>query len=256
MGDSQAKPSASGRDLQGWLELIALVLIIAVALALLYRLIRPAESAVAVAAAGRPPAPGVRAVPPEPPLPSEPLSLEHAALLGDPKAPVAIVAFSDFQCPYCRVFAQDIWPAVQKQFVETGQVQVAFRHLPLDSLHPLARRIAAGAECARQQGRFWEFHDALFARQRELAQANLGEMAAAVGVTASAFTACLDGEAAAGVVLADSSAADGLGVSGTPTFFVGRVTADGRVQVTQRIVGAKAVEVFAKAVADAAAVRP
>lgn len=253
MDDPQARRQASGRGLQGWLELIAIVLITAVAVALLYRLIRPAESA-ALAAARRPLAPAAGNVRPEPPLPAEPLSLEGAALKGDPKAAVAIIGFSDFQCPFCRVFAHDTWPELQKQFVDTGQVQFAFRHLPLDSRHPQARRIGAGAECARQQGKFWEFHDALFARQQDLAQANLVEIAFDVGMAESAFTTCVDGQAAADVVLADSTGASLLGVSGTPTFLVGRVQPDGRVQVTQRLVGAQSVDVFGRAVAGAAVV--
>ncbi len=77
-------------------------------------------------------------------------------LKGDPAATVAIIAFSDFQCPYCRVFAQDTWPALQKEYIDTGQVRFAFRHLPLDSIHLQARRIAEAAECASRHSSFRE----------------------------------------------------------------------------------------------------
>ena len=130
--------------------------------------------------------------PPEAPLPAEPLSLEMVALKGDSKAPVAIIAYSDFQCPYCRVFAQTIWPELQRTVIDSGQAQFAFRHLPLDSIHPQARRIGAGAECARQLGKFWEFHDVAFERQRELATVDLGDLAASIGLQKPAVLSCID----------------------------------------------------------------
>lgn len=231
------------RGFRAWLDLVATVMVIAVAAGLLYRMVVPAT-----ARAIRPAASAARA---EPPLPSEPVSLEHAALKGDPAAPVAIVAFSDFQCPYCRVFAQDTWPALQKALVDTGKVQFAFRHLPLDSIHPQARRIAAGAECARQLGRFWDFHDSLFSRQKELGSADLSALAVDLGISKPAFDSCVAGDGPAALVQADSRSASALGVAGTPTFLVGRVGDDGRVRVTHRLVGAQSVDEFTAAVASA-----
>lgn len=193
------------------------------------------------------------AAPPEAPLPAEPLSLESVALKGDPKAPVAIIAYSDFQCPYCRVFAQTIWPELQRTLIDTGQAQFGFRHLPLDSIHPLARRIGTGAECARQLGKFWEFHDAAFERQRELATLDVGDLAASVGLQKPAVLACVEKSGSINAVKLDSEEAAKLGVRGTPTFFIGRVQAKGRVHVTQRLVGARAVDEFRRAVTLAAA---
>jgi protein-disulfide isomerase len=200
-----------------------------------------------VTARARPP------VAPEEPLPTEPLSLEWVALQGDPTAPVAIIAYSDFQCPYCRVFAQTIWPDLQRAVIDTGQAQFAFRHLPLDAIHPQARRVGTVAECARQSGKFWEFHDVAFERQRELATVDLGDLAASVGLRKPVVLACADESQAIDVVNRDSREAARLGVRGTPTFFVGRVQADGRVRVTRRLVGAQAVEAFRSAVTEAAA---
>lgn len=213
------------------------------------RHLRPlwASETPAVTVGTRPPV-----VPPEAPLPAEPLSLEWVALKGDPKAPVAIIAYSDFQCPYCRVFAQTIWPELQRTLIDTGQAQFAFRHLPLDAIHPQARRIGTVAECARQSGKFWEFHDVAFERQRELATLDIGDLAASIGLHRPAVLACADESQAVDVVNRDSREAARFGVRGTPTFFVGRVRADARVDVVQRLVGAQPVEVFLAAVTAAA----
>lgn len=230
------------------LEAAATVLVV-VAAFVLYRLIVPQP--VVRAGAGRPTTAGSR---PEAPLPTEPLSLDEAAVKGDPDAPVAIVAFSDFQCPYCRVFAQTTWPDIQRELVDTGKVRFLFRHLPLDSIHPKARMLGTSAECSRRQGKFWEFHDYLFLRQKDLPLAEPAELGGAVGMDAAAFAACLASDAA-DTVQADSATASRLGVQGTPTFFIGRVE-NGRLRATSRLVGAAAFASFEKAVSEAQEHKP
>jgi protein-disulfide isomerase len=233
------------------LDVVATIMVIAVAAAILYRLVVPQRNPVRAEPKGG----GAAAARPVAPLPTEPLSLADGAVKGDPNAKVAIVAYSDFQCPYCGVFARDTWPALQKDYVETGKVIFVFRHLPLDSIHPKARKIAEAAECARQQGKFWEFHDALFARQKELAIADIGERALAVGLKPPQFQSCLNGSAAK-LVLADSEAGERLGVDGTPTFFIGRIETGSRMRVTDRLVGAQPIEAFAKAIGTAVGEKP
>ncbi len=229
------------------LDLLATILVVAVAGALLVRILAAPPPARAERIAPSTAA-GVR---PEPPLPSQPISLDGAAVIGSSTAPVAIIGFSDFQCPFCRVFAQTHWPNIKRALVDSGQVRFAFRHLPLDSLHPQARRIAVGAECARRQERFSPYHDLLFENQAVLAKADLTSLASSVGVDRRSFASCLDAPDAAAVVTSDSAGASALAVTGTPTFLVGRVDSDGRVKVLRRLVGARDVEAFKAAVEEA-----
>ena len=150
----------------------------------------------------------------EPKLPSG-VSLGGEPSLGPEGAPVTIVEFSDFQCPYCRAAQKTIKRLVQDY---PAQVRLAFKHLPL-SAHPQAMAAAQAAFCAGRQGRFWQYHDALFAAE-DLAPESLRGAASALKLNPAEFNACLDSEAARAAVLADVREARRLGISGTPTFVV------------------------------------
>ena len=91
---------------------------------------------------------------PELKVPEEPVSIEGAQSKGSPTAPVVMIAFADFQCPFCGRFAREVLPELEKDYLETGQVQLVYRHLPLPN-HPLAIPAAQAADCAGQQGQFW-----------------------------------------------------------------------------------------------------
>jgi protein-disulfide isomerase len=179
---------------------------------------------------------------PAPKPPSEPISLDGAEVTGKPDAKVALVVYSDFQCPYCGQFARNTLPTIQKQYVDTGKVLLAFRELPLD-IHPFARKAAEGALCAGRQGKFWLFHDALFADQQALDTPSLRGHAVRLGLDAKAFDECLGGQTAA-VVAADRQNADSFGISGTPTWFVGTVVGPRRVKVAERFSGALPIAQF------------
>lgn len=96
------------------------------------------------------------------PLPSRPVSIEGAAVKGKVGVRVGVIEYSDFQCPYCGTFARDTLPRIVSEYVDTGKAFFAFRHLPLEAIHPHARRAAEAAECARRQDRFWTVHDTIF----------------------------------------------------------------------------------------------
>jgi len=176
------------------------------------------------------------------PLPVDPVSLDGAPIVGSRGAKIGMIIYSDFQCPFCARFAIDTLPALQEQYVKTGQVLVAFREYPLP-IHPFAQKAAEAALCANRQGKFWEFHDALFANQQALDPASLGARAVRLGLDSRQFSSCLAGEMAA-LVQADKRNGDPLGVAGTPTFLLGPVLADGRVKVSQRFSGAKPLAEF------------
>lgn len=176
-------------------------------------------------------------------MPAEPVSLEGAALKGRREARVAIIEYSDFQCPFCARFAADTLPEIDKTYIATGKVLMAFRHLPLEAIHPFAVGAATSAECAGQQGRFWDMHDRLFQNQRQLDRATLRTHAQALSLDLAAYDACV-AASAADKVRAEAAGAAALGLSGTPGFLLGTIESDGRVRVKRRISGASAFAVF------------
>jgi len=177
------------------------------------------------------------------PLPVEPISIEGATRLGSDQAKVALITYSEFKCPFCGVFARDTLPKLNQHYVDTGKVLVAFRHFPLDSLHPFARRAAEAADCANQQGKFLVFHDELFKDQPGLNAETLAAKVKTVGLDAKAFDTCMANESVRRVEQ-DVASGRALGVTGTPTFFVGLVQADKRVRLVQQFSGAKSFEHF------------
>jgi len=182
----------------------------------------------------------------ETPAPTEPISLEGAHLLGNKSAPFALVAYSDFECPFCAKAATQTLPEFFKRYVDTGRVLVAFRHLPLDR-HLFALKAAEAAECAGRQGKFWQMHDALFANQRDLGHAALVKRATALGLEVSQFRACMKGDTTP-KIQDDRSRAEALQVRATPTFMLGRLQPDGRVNVSRVITGAVSLELLDAAI--------
>jgi protein-disulfide isomerase len=155
---------------------------------------------------------------------------------------VALIEFSDFQCPYCGKFAREILPELEKQYVSGGQVVMAFRQLPLPN-HQFAQKAAEAAECAGRQDRFWPMHDAMFQDQKQIDEAGLRQSAQRLGLDPRRFSDCLIGETSERVKR-DANEAKSLRVSGTPTFLFGYVQADGRVKVVKRFSGAQPVAQF------------
>src|SRR2546427_58800 len=170
-------------------------------------------------------------------------SVADAPMLGRADAPVTLVEFSDYQCPFCQRFFATTLSALKKDYVDTGKVRYVFRDFPLDQLHPQARKAAEAAHCAGELGKYWEMHDVLFQHQKALAPPQLAEHARTVGVDGAKFDECLSsGRHAARVTrgLTDGAA---LGVQGTPTFVVGK-TKPGDVVEGTPIRGAQPLETF------------
>lgn len=94
------------------------------------------------------------------------VEIGHLPTLGK-KSTVTVVEFSDFQCPFCEQFFSNTWPQLKKEYIDTGKITFAYRHFPLTSIHPNAMPAAIAAECANEQGKFWEYHDLLFQNQKE-----------------------------------------------------------------------------------------
>jgi protein-disulfide isomerase len=143
---------------------------------------------------------------------------------GPVDASVTVVEFSDFQCPYCARFTQETLPAILSNY--SDKVRFVFMNFPLTSIHANAEKAAEAAECAYDQGAFWEYHDLLFQNQAALDADSLKGYAASLGLNASQFNECLDSGEKADEVEKDMTAAQkavqeaGLDRFGTPAFFI------------------------------------
>jgi protein-disulfide isomerase len=149
---------------------------------------------------------------------------DSARLRGDPNAPVTIVEFSDFQCPYCKQAQATLKDLLAKY---NGRVKLAFRDFPMRAIHARAQTAAEASRCAEEQGKFWEYHDALFADQSKLDAAGLASTARSLGLDEKSFQSCqASGKFKAQI---DTDLQDGskAGVEGTPGFFVNGVFING-----------------------------
>lgn len=136
---------------------------------------------------------------------------------GAADAPVTLIEYSDFECPFCGRFV----PTVEQVLDEyDGQVKVVYRHFPLNSIHPQAEPAAEAAECAGEQGQFWEFHDALFENQNQLGPDYYTQLAGELGLNTSSFQDCLDSDRMMQKVRQDLQEGQAAGVTGTPGSFI------------------------------------
>jgi protein-disulfide isomerase len=183
---------------------------------------------------------GLVGPPPPPPsgIPTVAVDLTGAILAGNPRARVAMIEYSDFECPFCGRFARDVAPALWQEYVDSGQVLVAFRHLALEVIHPQALRAAQAAECANRQGQFWAMRDILFRDQGHLDEANLVRAARTIAIDGQTFEACMS-TIGPERIRSDGNEARKLGISATPSFLIGLIGEDRRVRVAYRIDGAR-----------------
>lgn len=150
----------------------------------------------------------------------EPLREEVAASgpgRGPPQAPIVLVEYSDFQCPYCGRFEGVLKTTLARY---PGMIRLVYENYPLTDIHPDAEKAAEAAECAEQQGKFWELHDRMFAEQASLGVDALKDKARSIGLDSRAFDQCLDSGSARDSVQRDVQAARRLAVVSTPTSFV------------------------------------
>lgn len=151
------------------------------------------------------------------------VSYDPARVRGNPKAPVMIVEFADFQCPYCQAVEHTVDDVFAKY---KGQVAIAYRDMPLTQIHPFAQGAAEAARCAGEQGKFWEYHDLLF-KDRRLDSNGLLDEARALKLDDKQFQSCLTSEKYKAQIQADAQDGMRAGVNGTPGFFVNGAYLDG-----------------------------
>lgn len=190
----------------------------------------------------------------DPQAPAEPTtgttSVDDDPVLGDPNAPVTIVEFSDYECPFCKRHFEQTHPQLLEKYINTGKVKLVFRDLPLSFHDPMATKEAVAANCARVQGgdsKYYEFHDEIFARTisngNGLDDAKVQGIAADLGLNIAQFTTCLADKAMEDEVKKDLADGAAAGATGTPTFVVGKSTATGEVS-GDLIVGAQPFAAF------------
>ena len=169
-------------------------------------------------------------------IPTRSLSLTDDPLDGNASAPLVLIEYSDFQCPFCAKFTREVLPQLRDEFISTGMVAHVFRHFPLVGIHPSAMGAAKAADCALPLGQFWVFHDFLFRDASNLSRNAMEKFAATRSLNVQQFSGCLDAEAGLRVNKNRGSGVD-LGVKSTPSLLLGYANPDRTVQVTETFVG-------------------
>lgn len=174
------------------------------------------------------------------------LPVGQSPIKGPADAPITIVEFSDYQCPFCARSEPLVHQALSAY---PTQAKLVFKHLPLVSIHPQAMPAALAAVAAQRQGKFWEMHEKLFANQRELGPEQLKQYAREIGLDMARFEADLQSDEVKAVVQDDMQLAQRVGVRGTPTIFV-----NGKLLQNRSLEGFK--QIIEPALKDAGGAQP
>ncbi|KER06129.1 Na antiporter NhaA 2 protein [Marine Group I thaumarchaeote SCGC AAA799-E16] len=156
------------------------------------------------------------------------VSVDDDPMKGNPNAPITIIEFSDYECPFCGKFYTDTLPLIEENYINTGKVNFVYRDFPIQSIHPNAVSAAMAAECADDQEMFWPYHDMIFEnkstweKQRGQNLVNeLAQYAVVLGLDVEEFTACLESNKHLDEIKNDLQDGQSYGISGTPGFFIG-----------------------------------
>lgn len=164
------------------------------------------------------------------------IDVNHAPVRGDKNARLVLVEFSDYQCPFCGRFEHSVMPQLERDYVDTGKMKVIFMNFPLP-MHSHAKAAAAAAECAGDQGKYWEMHDKLFANQRALSNADLDKYAQDLGLDSKEFRSCLSSGRHDQLIERDMAEGVQAGINGTPSFLLGYVEPGDKVKALKKIIG-------------------
>lgn len=193
-----------------------------------------------------------RGAPPSLPPQNLTISFGDNPSKGDKNAKLTLIEFSDYQCPFCARHFRETLPQIEKDYVKTGKLRYVFRDFPIESIHREAFKAHEAANCAAEQGKYWEMHDRFFQNQNQLGAAELPKHAQAIGLDLSAFQQCLNSGKQAGEIRKELEEGQKAGVNGTPTFFLGLQEADGKtIKVLRTILGAQPYPQFKEAIEGA-----
>ena len=163
---------------------------------------------------------------------------DDSRALGDPNAPVTIIEYSDFQCPFCLRHVQQVFPELKAKYIDTGQVRYVFRNFIAVPQHYAAPAAAVASMCAAEQGQFWPFHGELFVTVDQwsfnpiTAPGSFSKSAEQIGLDLAKFDECQNNPDVTAVVQAENQLAGQLGINGTPGFFVGQYFVSGAQPLT------------------------
>lgn len=174
------------------------------------------------------------------------VAIDGLPVKGDASAPLTVVEVSDYHCPFCRRHREQTQPKIESEFIASGKVRYSFIDFPIEQLHPGAFRAHEAANCAGDQGKYWEMNARLFAEPTR-DDAQLVAQAQAIGLDSGTFRACLEGDKYATPVRERVARMAELGVSSTPTFLIGRTPKAGEpLTILKVIEGAMPYEEFQK----------
>lgn len=179
-----------------------------------------------------------------PPSMTAKVTIGDAPVLGDDKAPITIVEFTDFQCPFCQRFHIETFPKLRDQYISTGKVRFVSRDLPL-SIHPNAAKAAEAGRCAGEQGHFWEMRDWMQSNPNSLSSEDLTAYGIGLGINLNQFRLCMASAKYREAVRSAIQEATNLHITGTPTFVVGK---SGAVIDGQLLLGAVPFATIEKAI--------
>ena len=154
------------------------------------------------------------------------LNLDGVAMLGSKDAPLTIVEYTDYQCPFCQRFHVAAFPELKKDYIDTGKVRFYSRDLPLE-FHPNAMRAAMAARCADDQGQFWKLRDLMGANPDKLDMDHIVAFATDLKLDTKTFRGCVESEKYKNAIQTSVLEAMKVGAQGTPTFVIGKSTANG-----------------------------
>ncbi len=157
------------------------------------------------------------------------VKIGHLPVLGDKNAKVEVVEFSDFQCPFCKQWADQTKDQLFKNYVDTGKIKFSYRQYPIEQLHPNAQKASEASECANDQDKFWDYHDLLFKEQSSWANlpdptSQFSTYATQLGLNKGNFDTCMNSGKFKDIVSKDLQEGGTAGVNGTPTFFINGVS--------------------------------
>lgn len=183
------------------------------------------------------------------------VSIAGSSFLGEADAPVVLIEFSDYQCPFCLRHFQTVMPQLRAGSVAEGTLKYVMKEFPIDSIHPLARKASQAALCAGDEGAYWAMHDKILEDPRRLRPRDLQSHAAELDLDEDDFAECLESNVKNDQVNADLALGQSLGVRGTPSFLVGIANPQDPTKVTavELIRGAQPLAVFQQAIARAQA---
>jgi len=179
------------------------------------------------------------------------INVDGAAFYGKRDAKVTIVEFSDYQCPFCARYSQETFPQIERDYIQTGRVKYVFRDFPIEAIHPAALKAHEAVHCAAEQSKHREMHEKLFSNQRSMGRADLASYAQSLGLDATKFQKCLDGDLYSAKIRKGVTEGEQSGVRGTPTFFLGLTEPDSsKVKAVRRIIGAQPYNAFKAAIEE------